>query len=278
MKRLQWSRSQQIIAGATLLYMVIFVVMLTLHPGRNELESFLAQYKNRYPNVQEATAAWEKHRTFYTTFHNSYQIIAPLFASLCCFAYGLRGKHRIAATRIGWYSIAFSCLGFACGQTAWTYLESIQRVEYCYPGPPDLGYASAGPLMVIGITFLFGAMPIAGRARHLLDSAIAASGVGIVIWYFIASQWISRINTPQETIEMVLSAAYPLADVASLFGALTLLSATLSNLNLRRSAALLALASAFYYLPTRCLVITTCTIVTVPVVGSIGAGVLAGLP
>jgi diguanylate cyclase (GGDEF)-like protein/putative nucleotidyltransferase with HDIG domain len=242
MKRLQWSRSQQIILGATVLYMAIFIAMLSLHPGRTELEPFLSRYGPLYNNTKAATAGWQSYRDFYTTFHNSYQIVAPFFAFLSCLTYGLRGQHRTIATRFGWYIVSASCLAFVCGQATWTYLESIQRVdEMPYPGPPDIGYASAGPLMVIGISFLFGAMPIAGRARHLLDSAIAASGIGIVIWYFIASQWIARIEKPQDTVEMVLSAAYPLADVASLFGALTLLSAAFNNNNLRRSAAILAL-------------------------------------
>ncbi|HEY0073845.1 MAG TPA: diguanylate cyclase [Abditibacteriaceae bacterium] len=241
MKRLPWSLSQQLIACATLLYMVLFIAMLTLHPGRTALEPFLAQYGQAYPDKKAAEAAWDGYRNFYTTFHNSYQILAPFFAFCSSLIYGLSKRHKSTATRIGWFLIAASCLAFAAGQAAWTYLESILDKEVPYPGPPDFGYASAGPLMVIGISFLFGAMPIAGRARHLLDSAIAASGFGILIWYFIASHWIARINTPQKTVEMVLSAAYPLADVASLFGALTLLSATLNNISLRRSALLLAI-------------------------------------
>ena len=242
MKRFQRSLPQKIIVCGTLLYMVIFIAMLTLHPGRSEFEAFFARYGTAYANAEAAKVVWQSYRNFYTTFHNSYQILAPFFACLCALFYGLRGRHQTTTTRVGWYIIAASCFAFALGQTLWTYYESVLQLETIpYPGPPDIGYASAGPLMVIGITFLFGSMPIAGRARHLLDSAIAASGVGILIWYFIASQWIARIETSQQPLEMVLSAAYPLADVASLFSALTLLSAAIHHADLRRSALMLGI-------------------------------------
>ena len=213
MQRKKWSLTQRLIVGASLVYAVVFLTMIALHPGS---------------------------ATFYQAFHNTYQIIAPAFACACALIYALRGQNLSRATRVGWGLISASCFAFAAGQTAWTYYESVLKIDVPYPGPPDFGYASAGPLMVLGLSCLFGAMPVAGRARHLLDSAIAASGLGIFVWYFIASKWIGKIESPQSQLENVLSAAYPLADIASLFSALTLLSAAGGRGTSRRSASFLA--------------------------------------
>lgn len=196
---------------ATLLYAVVFIGMIWFHPGSE---------------------------TFYTAFHNTYQIFPPLLAGLCALAYAAKGQHRSTAYRIGWGLLGIGSILWAGGQLTWMIYESILKTEVPYPGPPDFGYLGAYPFLIVGVTFLFGAMPVAGRARHLLDSAIAASGVGVVSFYFLV-QHLWKQDT--SSAEKLLSVAYPLADVAALFSALVLFSAGSINRNLRRSVALLSL-------------------------------------
>ena len=154
MNRLKWSPLQNAIVLASMIYMVVFIAMIVLHPGSEK---------------------------FYQVFHNTYQIIPPLLAALCSFAHALRGRHATVSIRVGWAIIGVSCSAFAFGQGAWTVIESVLGQEVPYPGIPDFGYASAGPFMAIGVCFLFGSLPVVGRARHLLDSAIAASGAGCFV-------------------------------------------------------------------------------------------------
>ena len=197
---------------ATLIYAVVFIGMIWLHPGSE---------------------------TFYTNFQNTYQIFPPLLAGLCALAYAFKGEHYSGTYRIAWVLLGIGSLLWAGGQITWTVFESILKTEPPYPGPPDFGYLGAYPFLIIGVSFLFGAMPVAGRARHLLDSAIAASGIGVVSFYFLVQRlWQAGEVT---NAEKILSVAYPLADVAALFSALALFSAGTINRNLRRSVALLSL-------------------------------------
>lgn len=200
-------------AIATLLYAVVFIGMIVLHPG------------NAF---------------FYKAFQNTYQIFPPLLAGIGALAYALKGQHRSPSYRIAWFLMGIGALLWGGGQIVWTILESVLRLEEIpYPGPPDIGYLGAYPFIIAGLLFLFGSMPIAGRARHFLDSAIAASGIGIVSVYFLVQPLWQKF-TPTFA-EKLLSVAYPLADVAALFSALVLFSAGSTNRNLRRSVALLSL-------------------------------------
>lgn len=176
---------------------------------------------------------------FYTDFNNTYQILPPLFAALCGISYARSGVLRSRSSRLGWLLIGLGALSFTIGQSAWTLYESVWRVpELPSPGPADLGYVGAYPLLIGGIVLLFGSMPIAGRARLLLDSALAASGVAVLSWYFVVAKlW----NNPDVTIlGKLISVAYPLGDVAVLLCAIILLSGPTTDRSLRRSLAFLA--------------------------------------
>jgi len=134
--------------------------------------------------------------------------------------------------------IGLGSLSFCLGQSLWTYYESVRGVEVPYPGPPDIGYFLAYPCLIAGVVLLFGSMHVAGRTRLLLDSAIAASSVGVLSWHFLLEPlWRKQQVGP---LEKFLSLAYPLSDVAILFGAFVLLSSSRSNRSLRRSLAFLS--------------------------------------
>lgn len=207
------SRTRTFVVFCSILYAVVFIAMLVTHAGGEK---------------------------FYQGFQNFYQILPPFFAGICSIAYARQGKHRSNTRRNGWFLIGLGSLSWALGQSCWTYYETIRGVEVPYPGVADVGYLSSYPFLIVGVTLLFGSMPVAGRARLLLDSAIAASSVGILSWYFLVGKLWESADATTGIVKKLIGVAYPLGDVAILFTALVLLSGSSSSSSLRRSSFFLA--------------------------------------
>lgn len=213
MKKAQTVRSLVVVGSVC--YALLFVYMLAAHPGIKK---------------------------FYETFFNVYQIFTPLLAGICGVVYFLRGKHPSPFRRVGWLLIGLGCLSFAAGQITWTYYESIRGVEVPFPGWADAGYLGAYPCLIIGVLFLFGSMAVAGRTRLILDSAIAASSIGMLSWYFVIEPiWHKSDITLWGKF---VSAAYPLGDVVTIFSVIVLFKAMTSDRELRRSLGFVAVGMA----------------------------------
>jgi diguanylate cyclase (GGDEF)-like protein/putative nucleotidyltransferase with HDIG domain len=207
----RYSRLQCAVVVVSVVYAIAFLVMLVVRPGS---------------------------RQFYQAFFNTYQILPPLFAGICGLIYVRRGHHISRTHRLGWLAIACGSLSFALGQSTWTYYESIRGIEVPFPGWADAGYLGTYPFLITGVVLLFGSMPIAGRARLLLDSAIAASSVGVLSWYYLVRLLWHKSDVA--LLGKLISAAYPLGDVAALFSALVLISGASANKERRRSLIFLA--------------------------------------
>jgi diguanylate cyclase (GGDEF)-like protein len=206
-----WTRSQKVVVSLAVTYALVFICMLVLRLG-------------------------SKH--FYHAFFNTYQILPPLFAGVSGLICYRRGHYSSPIRRVGWLAIALACLSFAAGQSTWTYFESIRGIEVPFPSWADAGYLGTYPLLIIGVLLLFGSMPVAGRARQLLDNAIAAGSVGVLSWYFIIQRQWHQSDVP--LLGKLITIAYPLGDIAALFGAVVLLSSAGTNRLLRRSLYFLA--------------------------------------
>lgn len=206
-----WTLPQKTIVWSTIAYASVFIFMLIARPGS---------------------------RHFYQAFFNTYQILPPLFAGICGLICHRYGQHTSPIRRIGWLLIAVGCLSWAGGQATWTYFETIRGIQVPFPSWADAGYLANYPLMLIGVLLLFGSMPIAGRARQLLDNAIAASSVGVLSWYFIVQRLWHQSDVSH--VGKLISISYPLGDIAALFGAVVLLSTAGLNLLLRRPVYFLA--------------------------------------
>lgn len=211
-----WSRLQRTIVASTLVYSAVFVGMLIFRPGG---------------------------KSFYHAFNNIYQIIPPLFAGICGFCFSRQRTDLPRNRRVGWLLIGLGGLSFAVGQMIWTYYESIRGIDVPFPGWADAGYLGAYPCLIVGLMLLFGSLPMAGRARLLLDSAITASGVGMLSWYFLVrSLWHKSDVT---LLGKIISISYPLGDVICLFGALVLLSSITQDKSRRRGLTFLACGLLF---------------------------------
>jgi signal transduction histidine kinase len=198
---------KRLVLSLTGLYMLIFMAMLIARPGTDQ---------------------------FYKDFNNIYQILPPLFAGVCGLARARKEDPGSPHRRLGWLLVGLASLSFTLGQITWTFYETWLRIdELPSPGPPDIGYGAVAPFFVAGLLLLFGSMPTAGRVRLLMDSALAAGSVALISWYFVIAQlWQSEHIS---LIGKLVSVMFPIGDVAILFCALALRSASIADASLRRS-------------------------------------------
>jgi diguanylate cyclase (GGDEF)-like protein len=217
-----WSKGRLVFVGATIFYALTFVVALALRAFRPEV---VPQHSIKL-------------------FSNVAQLGAPLFAGCCAFylvAHIYRAQRTLSP---GWFLLGMGSLLYATGQALFMFYDL--RGESPFPSWADAGFAGAYPVLVVGVTLLFGALPLVGRVRHLLDSATVASGVGIISWHFVIERlW---AQSDESLLTKVLSVFYPLGDVALLFGATALLYGSWAHAHLRRPYALLAGGAVFFAL------------------------------
>ncbi len=206
-----WNWRQRATMAAVLLYAVVFIAMLVMRPGGKQ---------------------------FYHGFNDVYQILPPLFAFFCCIACMRSLPSARPARKYGWALVGAASLSFAVGQATWTYYETIRGVEVPSPGWADIGYLGAYPFLVVGVLLMFGKMSTAARVRRLLDSAIASSSVAVLSWHFLVEELWSKSGV--SLLAKLISMAYPLGDIAVLFGALALYGAAANDRPRKQALALLA--------------------------------------
>jgi len=205
------STLQKITLGLSAIYVVLFIAMLILRPGS---------------------------KAFYHGFQNIYQIITPLWASVCCFAFWRKGQHETKSQRIAWFLIGLGCLSFTTGQTTWTVIETFKGQEVPFPGWPDLGYLGSYPFLLVGVCMLLYSQHVASRARLFLDSAITVTSLVILAWYFLIEKMWTGSKDP--LLNKLISAAYPIGDLAAIFMATVILKGCSRSSSLRRSIAFIA--------------------------------------
>lgn len=193
-------------------YVALFIFMLVFRPGS---------------------------KSFYQAFQNTYQIIAPLWATMCCFAYWAKGVHETKSQRNAWFLLGLGCLSFTGGQSTWTVTESVLGKEVPFPGWADVGYLGSYPFLIIGVCMLLYSQHIASRARLFLDSAITVASLAILVWYFlIEKMWVG--DTESVLLDKVISASYPIGDFLAIFIGVVALRGCPRNSSLRRSVGFIA--------------------------------------
>jgi diguanylate cyclase (GGDEF)-like protein/putative nucleotidyltransferase with HDIG domain len=176
-----------------------------------------------------------------TIVSNLLQVLAAGFAGGSGLWYAIFGNHSHQTRRWGYFCVGLGAALWATGQVMFTYYV-IVNIEP-FPSLADVPFLGAYPCLIAGVALLFGSMPIAGRARVLLDSAIAASSLGVIAWYFWAGpKW---ADSGQQTVGKLLSVAYPLCDVVFFFSALVLYNGAATTSVLRRSSIFLCSGAAF---------------------------------
>jgi PAS domain S-box-containing protein len=123
-------------------------------------------------------------------------------------------------TSRAWRLFAFGFLLTATGNALWSYYDLVLHTQP-FPSMADVAYLGFYPLALWGI-FSFPA-PERSRSERLkfwLDVITLLVGGGMALWYFI----LQPIATAEYNtwIELILSVAYPLADMVLLLGIATI--------------------------------------------------------
>jgi diguanylate cyclase (GGDEF)-like protein/putative nucleotidyltransferase with HDIG domain len=147
----------------------------------------------------------------------------------------MRRVPRSANGYNGWVLLGLACLFFALGHSIWAYYELLANFETPFPSWADAAFLFAEVLLIIGVFVLFGTMPIVGRLRLLLDSAIAVISVGAFSWYILIERLWAQSNTSLPA--KLIGIAYPMADVVALYSACVIYLGTREHSTVRRSVA-----------------------------------------
>jgi len=207
---------QRTTAILSIAYVVVFIMMLILRPGSKD---------------------------FYHGFQNIYQIIAPCWASICCFVYAFKHRHDIPSQKVAWLLIGIGCFSFTGGQIIWTIYETFLGKEVPFPGPPDIGYLASYPFLLIGVCMLVYSQHVVSRARLFLDSAITVASLAVLVWYFlIEKMWVAAAE--DSLLNKLISAGYPIGDFLAIFMATVVLKGCSKNSSLRRSIWFIAMGLA----------------------------------
>lgn len=124
-------------------------------------------------------------------------------------------------SRLGWRFFALACLAYWLGNLWYAYLEIVLQTPP-FPSLADAGYLAFYPLAFAGLLcFTESSDSRRDRAQFWLDAITVAVGIATVVWYFLVQPLADvRFNN---TLERLLTAAYPVGDALLLFGVTVLL-------------------------------------------------------
>jgi diguanylate cyclase (GGDEF)-like protein len=115
--------------------------------------------------------------------------------------------HRPARPAL-WYWLAAGTATWALGDTAYAYLLYGLDLEP-FPSPADGFYLAAYPMLVVGLALL--ARPRGRDLAGLLDAAIVATGLGLILWAFVMRP--IATDGSVDLLTRTIGLAYPAADV-----------------------------------------------------------------
>jgi len=188
----------------------------------------------------------------FVTVDNLAQLLGMLLGlALCAWPLGpwARGApapaHPAGARRWTWPRGAPLFLGLAIlcqavGQVIYTYYEDIRHQAILFPSWADAAFISVFPFALIGILRLaHRPLPLAARARVLLDGLLLMVALVTFSWFFILGPTV--LQAGQTPFAAAVGAAYPLGDLL-LMVCLFLLAARAGDSQRRLVLRLLALA------------------------------------
>ena len=140
-------------------------------------------------------------------------------AAAVSIALGAR-RHRPEQRR-AWLLLAAGVGCLAAGDAVWDYYELVLHVPDPFPTVGDVLYLASVPLMLRGLQLLVRARRPRGGREALLDAALLACSVFILSWLFVMAPIVD--DSSLSLVGLVVSLAYPAADIALLFVALRLL-------------------------------------------------------
>jgi diguanylate cyclase (GGDEF)-like protein/PAS domain S-box-containing protein len=116
--------------------------------------------------------------------------------------------------RRAWFLIGLALAAFSAGDIAWFILEIVLATQP-YPSIADAGYLAFYPLALAGLIALPRERP-ESRFRTLLDLAIVAGSLGIVVWWLVLKPVAAAGSS--SGLEHFVALAYPVGDLLLLIG------------------------------------------------------------
>jgi len=188
----------------------------------------------------------------FVTVDNLAQLLGMLLGlALCAWPLGHRGRHAHTAShprparrwtrpRGAPLFLGLAILCQAIGQVIYTYYEDIRHQVILFPSWADAAYLCVYPCALVGILRLGRRpLPLAARARVLLDGLLLMVALVTFSWFFILGPTV--LQAGQTPFVAAVGAAYPLGDLL-LMVCLFLLAARAGDGQRRLVLRLLALA------------------------------------
>ncbi len=110
-----------------------------------------------------------------------------------------------------WWLVAAGTATFIAGDTVYDLLTGPLGFEDPFPSAADVLYLCTYPLFAAGLLLMIRARRREHDGGALIDALIITTGVGFVVWVFLASPYL-RDGT-MSAIEKAFSIAYPIGDV-----------------------------------------------------------------
>jgi diguanylate cyclase (GGDEF)-like protein/PAS domain S-box-containing protein len=124
------------------------------------------------------------------------------------------------ATRLAWFLLAVGQALFVAGDTAFSVYQHVLE-SAPFPSPADGLYLSGYPLLAVGLLLLLRGRTPGQDWAGLLDAAVVTAGLGTLSWVFLMAPY---VHDPSLSLAaLLISLAYPLADILLLAMALRLL-------------------------------------------------------
>jgi serine phosphatase RsbU (regulator of sigma subunit)/anti-sigma regulatory factor (Ser/Thr protein kinase)/PAS domain-containing protein len=152
---------------------------------------------------------------------NVHTIISDIFSTFCLF-YGAYNSRYYRRMYIAWTIIALSRLSFTIGDITWGIIETVMH-QSPYPSIADVGFLGFYPIFALGILILpREPLPLSEKVKVLLDTGIVMIASAIIFWIVLIAPTIEA-NVHKDAITVILTVAYPVADLLLLFGLIELI-------------------------------------------------------
>lgn len=127
-----------------------------------------------------------------------------------------RSRGCTGSMRRFWFLIGAAAGSWGCGQTVWTWYESILGREVPFPSLADIGYLGMPVLATAALLSLPTAAPtLAGRVRTILDGLTVAASLLVCSWLFVLES-VLHAGNEDKTLQQAISLAYPIGDIVLL--------------------------------------------------------------
>lgn len=130
-------------------------------------------------------------------------------------------RHSDGQSKKAWMVLAAAQIIFTFGNAAWTVIE-VGFHQNPFPSVADIGYLLFYPIFAAGV-FLLPEKPLHPRERLkiLIDAGVVGVAAALIFWAFLIAPIVASYDAV--TLELAVSAAYPVMDLVLFFALMNLI-------------------------------------------------------